>query len=310
MVVAADEQLVDDVAVVIGQRIQQRPRQCRGCGAEAVAKGDVLTSSARQHRHEPAVAGGDVAEVLAAGQLAVGHVEEVGVADQLAEQVPGADVGPVVDRVAAVAGEIDRHAAVTGNRQDVEQLLEIGTPGLAVSPGDGVGGPSPLFAFLAGRVVGAVERDGGRVVVQLIETEGEFLDDMADDGHDQGRPDPLEHAVERATEAVVVQAAEILGAKAEEVGGEEGRPFTDAIDRLACHEEIGEEDEQGGHGGEFGPRVVPGEMFTEDAPQLHSLDGAVEQWQGADVIGAEFEAVGLSVLARDDLPFGATWCGR
>ena len=54
----------------------------------------------------------------------------------------------------------------------------------------------------------------------------------------------------------------------------------------------------------------PWEMFTEDAPQLHSLDGAVEQWQGADVIGAEFEAVGLSVPARDDLPFGATWCGR
>src|SRR5262249_14292097 len=73
----------------------------------------------------------------------VGHVEEVGAADQLAEQIPGADVGPVVDRGAAVAGEIDRHATVTGDRQDVEQLLEIGTPGLAVTPGDGVGGPSP-----------------------------------------------------------------------------------------------------------------------------------------------------------------------
>jgi hypothetical protein len=76
---------------------------------------------------------------------------------------------------------------------------------------------------------------------------------MADDGHDQGGPDPLEHAVERATEAIVVQSAEILLAKAEEVGGEEGRPLTDAIDRLARHEEIGEEYEQGVNSRELGP---------------------------------------------------------
>ena len=75
---------------------------------------------------------------------------------------------------------------------------------------------------------------------------------MADDGHDQGGSDPLEHAVEGATEAVVVQSGQILLAEAEEVGREEGRPLTDAIDRLAGHEEIDEENEQGGNGGEFG----------------------------------------------------------
>ena len=51
-------------------------------------------------------------------------------------------------------------------------------------------------------------------------------------------------------------------------------------------------------------------MFAEEVPQLHPLDNSVEQWQGSDVIGAEFQAVGLGVLARDDLPFGAAWCGR
>ena len=51
-------------------------------------------------------------------------------------------------------------------------------------------------------------------------------------------------------------------------------------------------------------------MFAEDALQLHPLDDSLEQWQGPDVIGAEFEAVGLSVFARDDFPFGAAWCGR
>src|SRR5271157_4987706 len=292
MVVPADEQLVDDVALVISQRIQERPLQNRGLGAEALTEGDILASTARQYCHEPAAARRDVAQILAAGELAVGHVKEVGVADQFVQQVPGPDVGTVIDRVAAGAGEKDRHIAVTGDRQIVEQLLEIGTPRFAVSPGDGVRRSSPLFAFLAGLVVGTVERHGGRIVVQLIETDGELLDDVADDGHDQGGSDPLEHAVERATEAV---------------GGEEGRPLTDAIDRLARHEEIGEEYEQGGNSREFGTRVVPGEMFAEDALQLHTLDDSLEQWQGPDVIGTELEAVGLSVFAWEDLPFGAAW---
>jgi hypothetical protein len=51
-------------------------------------------------------------------------------------------------------------------------------------------------------------------------------------------------------------------------------------------------------------------MFAEDALQLHPLDDSVKQWQGTDVIGAEFEAVGLGVFAWDDFPFGAAWCGR
>ena len=48
-------------------------------------------------------------------------------------------------------------------------------------------------------------------------------------------------------------------------------------------------------------------MFAEDALQLHPLDDSVEQWQGPDVIGAEFQAVGLGVFAWDDLPIGAAW---
>src|SRR5580693_1143610 len=133
---------------------------------------------------------------------------------------------------------------------------------------------------------------------------------MADDGHNQSGPDPLEHAVEGATEAVVVQSGQVLLAEAEELGGEEGRPLADAVDRLAGHEEIDDEYEQGGDGREFGARVVPGKMFAEDALQLHPLDDSVEQWQGADVIGAEFESVDLGVFAWDDFSFGAAWCGR
>jgi hypothetical protein len=48
-------------------------------------------------------------------------------------------------------------------------------------------------------------------------------------------------------------------------------------------------------------------MFAEDALQLHTLDDSLEQWQGTDVIGTELEAVGLSVFAWADFPFGAAW---
>jgi hypothetical protein len=130
---------------------------------------------------------------------------------------------------------------------------------------------------------------------------------MADDGHDQGGSDSLEHAVEAATEAVVVQSGQIVLAEAEEIGGEAGRPLTDAIDRLARQEEIGEEDEQGGNGRQFGTRVVSGEMFAEDALQLHPLDDSLEQRQGPDVIGPEIEAVSLSALAWQDFAVGAAW---
>ena len=51
-------------------------------------------------------------------------------------------------------------------------------------------------------------------------------------------------------------------------------------------------------------------MFAEDALQLHPLDDSVEQGQGTDLIGAEFQAVGLGTFAWDDLPFGTARSGR
>jgi hypothetical protein len=50
-------------------------------------------------------------------------------------------------------------------------------------------------------------------------------------------------------------------------------------------------------------------MFAKDALQLRPLDDSVEQRQVADLIGAEFEAVGLGEFAGDDFPFGAAWRG-
>jgi hypothetical protein len=50
-------------------------------------------------------------------------------------------------------------------------------------------------------------------------------------------------------------------------------------------------------------------MFAEDAPQLHPSHDSLKQWQGTDVIGTEFEAVGLGTLARERFPSGAASCG-
>ena len=61
MVIVANEQFVDLVAVVIGQGIQQRSLENCGHRAEPLAEGDILASTARQDCHELAALGRDVA---------------------------------------------------------------------------------------------------------------------------------------------------------------------------------------------------------------------------------------------------------
>ena len=67
----------------------------------------------------------DIGHVLGAGQLAVGHVEEIASAGQATEQVPGGAVGLVVDHVAAGDLEIQGDPP-SRHREDVKQLLEVG----------------------------------------------------------------------------------------------------------------------------------------------------------------------------------------
>ena len=105
-------------------------------------KARVFAAGPRQHGDEPALALVQVGHVLAGGQLAVGHVEEVAPAGQLAEQVPGVAVRLVVHHVAACGPEVQRHAAVGGDREDEQELLQVGTMVLVVAEGDGqVGRP-------------------------------------------------------------------------------------------------------------------------------------------------------------------------
>ena len=103
------------------------------------------------------------------GQLAVGHVEEVASAGQLAEQVPGVAVGLVVRHVAAFRAEVQGHAAVGSDREDEQQLFQVGTMVLVVAEGDGQGGTPQESLLHRGAGVRSAEGDGGRIVVQLVQ---------------------------------------------------------------------------------------------------------------------------------------------
>src|SRR5476649_664672 len=70
--------------------------------------------------------GGDIVHVLDRYQLAVGHVEKVAASGDLAEQVPGGAVGTVVGDIAMGGAVVDRHTAVVGNGEDIEQLFQVG----------------------------------------------------------------------------------------------------------------------------------------------------------------------------------------
>jgi hypothetical protein len=122
--------------------------------------------------------------------------------------------------------------------------------------------------------------------VQLVEGDGKLLDHVPDDGQDQGGSDPLEHAVEGSADSVIVEPGQVALGEAEQFGREESGPFRDAIDGLACEEQIGDQDQECGDGREFGARVVVGEMVAEEPLQLHSVEDSLEQGQGADFIGA------------------------
>ena len=172
---------VDHFPVVVALVVEVSPvgpRPSRTTGAE----GGVLAAGAGQDGEEPAAVLMDVGHVLGGGELAVGDVEEVAAAGQLAEQVPGVAVRAVVGGVAALDPELHRHGTVACDGEDVEQLLEVGAVVLVVAVGDGQAELPAQGAFVLGSLVVAVEGDGGGVVVQFVEFDAELADGVCRDG--------------------------------------------------------------------------------------------------------------------------------
>src|SRR5262249_16412692 len=159
-------------------------------------------------------------------------------------------------------------------------------------------------------LVVAVEGDGGRVVVQLVEIDVELADGVDDDGQGERGDVGIEEAVEAAADAGVVGRGGLGGGQAEEVGGGgggplapargggaelgdvAGGPLAQAVEGLAGDEEVLEQQQQPGGGGDATAPVLAREVVTEDRLEPEAVEESVEDRQGGDGVGAEGAAGG------------------
>ena len=155
-------------------------------------------------------------------------------------------MGLVVGGVAALGLEVDRDPAVLGDREDEQQLLQVGPVVLVVPPGDRQ--PHLLLApLLVGRVgIIAVERDGGGVVVQLVEPHSELRNGVGRDRQGEGTVVVLEQSVEAPSHAIVIERGDLPLGEPEQVGDVPRRPLADAVERLAGQEQVLEQDQETG----------------------------------------------------------------
>src|SRR5262249_11375165 len=117
-----------------------------------------------------------------------------------------------------------------------------GTMVLVVSPGHRQPQPAPQGPLPLGTLIIAVEGDGGRVVVQLVQIDGELADRLDDDRQGQGGDVGVEEAVEAATDAIVVERGQLSRAQPEEFGDVPRGPLADAVEGLAADQEVLEQE--------------------------------------------------------------------
>jgi hypothetical protein len=172
-----------------------------------------------------------VGHVLGCGQLAVGDVEEVAAAGELAEQLPAAPVRADVGGVAALDLELHGHGAVPRHGEDVEQLPEVEAVVLVVAVRDGQAEPPVQGALAVGTLEVAVE--GGGVVVQFVQVDAELAHGVRHDGEGERGDVGVEEAVEGASDAVVVQRGHLGRRQAEPFGVVPRGPLTDPVEGLA-----------------------------------------------------------------------------
>src|SRR5262249_34354867 len=141
--------------------------------------------------------------------------EEIAPAGELAEQVPGGAMGPVVDHISALGLEVDGNPAVLGHGEDEEQLLEVGTVILVMPPGDRQPGLPTAFGLLGRVQVRAGEGYRGRVVVQFVQLDVEFGDGLSGDGQGEGTTVAAEELVQAAADAVIIERGELLGCQSQ-----------------------------------------------------------------------------------------------
>ncbi|OIQ75302.1 hypothetical protein GALL_430300 [mine drainage metagenome] len=241
----------------------------------------VLLPVAGENRDETPFAAGDVVQIGPVAELAIRHIQEVGAPRQLAEGLPCLDVGGVVVRVPIAQSVVHWHRPVGTDREDPEQLLEVGAMVLVVAMGDGYGLPAADPAA-SGLGVGARESNGRRVVVELVELDAESLDGADDDGGHQGRPVRVEQPVEGPPHPVVVQAIDLVRFQPKQGGQERLCPLLEPIDRPASEEDVAQEDAEGSGRTDPAAPVHVGHILLKERIQPQAVKHVLKQRQGAE----------------------------
>jgi len=296
-----NEEPVDDLAMLVHLVVEVLPGGL--ASAELGAKGRIFAACPGQHTDEPAAVLVHVGHVLGGSQLAIGHVEEVAPAGQLTEEVPRLAMSTIVGGIPTLDAEVHGDRTITCHREDVEQLLQVGAMVLVVAPGDGPPKLPPERAFLVGVLVVTVERDGGGVVVEFVEGHAKRAHHVLGHPQCQGRNRGIEQVIEASADAIVIERGRLLGRKAQELGDVPACPFAHAVEGLAGQQDVLQQDEQGGRGGDRRTRAFAGEVVTEEMLEAQFREDMIEDRQRGDLPRREGLSVGLGHGAGARLVF-------
>jgi hypothetical protein len=111
----------------------------------------------------------------------------------------------------------------------------------------------------------------------------------------------VEEAIETAADAVVVQRGQLSRRQPELFGGVPCGPLADAVEGLARQEDVLDQDEQTGRGGDTRPAVLRREVAVEELVEAEPPEEAVEDRQGGDAPGGQGAPGGVGS------PSGMSW---
>ena len=154
---------------------------------------------------------------------------------------------------------------------------------LVVTPGDGGPELAAEGAFLGSGVVVAVKGDGGGVVVQLVQLDGELAHGVGGDVEDQGGDVGVEELVEGASDAVVVECGELALGKPEQGWIIPRGPLADAVEWGARDEQVACQQEQCRGVGDAVAAVLARQPATQRFVEAQRAEEAVEEGQCPDL---------------------------
>jgi len=169
---------------------------------------------------------------------------------------------------------------------------------LVMAPGDGQPGLPPAAGLLSGVGVVAGESHGGRVIVQFIQLDLEFLDRMSGDGQGEGTAVAAEELVEGASEAIIIEGGDLLGFESQGGGIVASGPVGGAREGFAGEEEVFEQDDQGLRRGDARAAILGGQVVAEEVFQSQAHEQTIEDRQQSELVGVEGATGGPGGVAQ------------